>query len=115
MSDIAYIIATIEAKYELEYELTKDTPYFTLTGELWGVFYEHFGENLPHQNGTALFLLGSYEQNILMFNHVKQQLCSLQGQLTSWDFCHIPLRYLASRRYKWPGIVRPLIPSRSKH
>ena len=26
-------------------ELTKDTPYLALAGELWGVFYEFFKEN----------------------------------------------------------------------
>ena len=25
-------------------ELSKDTPYLTLMGELWGVYHEHFGE-----------------------------------------------------------------------
>ena len=26
----------------LPFELTKDTPYLALSGELWGVFYEYF-------------------------------------------------------------------------
>ena len=28
----------------LPFELTKDTPYLTLSGELWSVFYEYFTE-----------------------------------------------------------------------
>ena len=28
----------------LPFELTKDTPYLALSGELWGVFYEYFTE-----------------------------------------------------------------------
>ena len=34
-----------------------DTPYLTLTGELWGVYCGDFGENWLHYNSTALYLL----------------------------------------------------------
>ena len=34
-----------KAKYKSEFEHTKDTPYLTLMGELWGVFCEDFEEN----------------------------------------------------------------------
>ena len=36
-------------------KLIKDTPYLTLTGELWGVFCEDIEENWPCYNGTTLF------------------------------------------------------------
>ena len=26
-------------------------------GEIWGVCYEHFGENLPCYNGTTVYIL----------------------------------------------------------
>ena len=29
----------------LLFELTKDTPYLALSGELWSVFYEYFNRN----------------------------------------------------------------------
>ena len=32
-----------------------DTPHFALTGELWGVSGEDFGEHLPRYNGTTLY------------------------------------------------------------
>ena len=32
-----------------------DTPYLTLTGELWGVYCVDFEENWPGFNGTALY------------------------------------------------------------
>ena len=38
-----------------DFILTTDTPYLTLTGELWGVYYENFEENGPHYNDTALY------------------------------------------------------------
>ena len=41
-------------EYQSEAEPTKDTPYLTLTGELWCVFREYFGENCPRYNGTLL-------------------------------------------------------------
>ena len=33
-----------------------DTPYLALTGELWGVYCEDFGETWPRYNGTALYM-----------------------------------------------------------
>ena len=50
------MIAGPEAEYQLVSELTKDTPYLALTGELWGVFCEYLWENLLCYNGTALYL-----------------------------------------------------------
>ena len=35
---IAHINAVTEAEVKSDVEPTKDTPYLTLTGELWGVF-----------------------------------------------------------------------------
>ena len=34
-----------EIELKSEFELTKGTPYLTLTGELWGVYCEYFGED----------------------------------------------------------------------
>ena len=39
---IAYIIAGTEAEYQSEAESTKDSPYLTVTGELWDIFCEYF-------------------------------------------------------------------------
>ena len=44
------------AQHKADIELTKDTPYLALTGELLGVCCEDFGENWPCYNGTALYL-----------------------------------------------------------
>ena len=46
-----------EVKYKSGVISTEDIPYLALTGELWGVFCEHLGENWPHYNGTALYVL----------------------------------------------------------
>ena len=40
--------------------LTKDTSYLVLTGELWVVFGEDFRKNLPCYNGTALYFTMKY-------------------------------------------------------
>ena len=42
---ITYSTAITTAEHELDFEITKDTQYLTLTGELWGVLCSHFGEN----------------------------------------------------------------------
>ena len=44
------------AENESDIGITTNTPYLAFTGELWGVYCEHFGFNLPRNNGTALQL-----------------------------------------------------------
>ena len=43
-----------KVELKLEFDFTKDTPYLALTGELWGVFSEDFGENWSRYNSTIL-------------------------------------------------------------
>ena len=40
----------------LPFELTKDTPYLTLSGELWSVFYEYFNRNWSCYKGFLLYI-----------------------------------------------------------
>ena len=40
----------------LPFELTKDTPYLALSGELWSVFYEYFTRNWPCYKGFLLYI-----------------------------------------------------------
>ena len=40
----------------LLFELTKDTPYLALSGELWSVFYEYFNRNWPCYKGFLLYM-----------------------------------------------------------
>ena len=46
--------AVAEVEFKSEYEPTRDSPYLTLTGELWGALCEYFGENWPRYNGTTV-------------------------------------------------------------
>ena len=39
---------------KLPFELTKDTPYLALSGELWSVFYEYFNRNWSCYKGFLL-------------------------------------------------------------
>ena len=39
----------------LPFELTKDTPYLALLGELWSVFYEYFNRNWSCYKGFLLY------------------------------------------------------------
>ena len=39
----------------LPFELTKDTPYLALSGELWSVLYEYFNRNWPCYEGFLLY------------------------------------------------------------
>ena len=51
----------------LPFELTKDTPYLALSGELWSVFYEYFNRNWPCYKGFLLY----------MNYHEKDKMCYL--------------------------------------
>ena len=42
---ILYRFTVTDAEQKSEFVFTKETPYLALTGELWGVYCEHFGEN----------------------------------------------------------------------
>ena len=53
--DITCDIAVIVAESESNIRITMDTPYRALTGELWGVYCEDFGENWLCYNGSALY------------------------------------------------------------
>ena len=59
--DLVHITTVTGAEYECKFEPTKDTPYLALTGELWGVFCDNFGENRPCHTSTALY--GSFKFN----------------------------------------------------
>ena len=39
-----YITTMVAAEPKPDSELTKDTPYLTLIGKLWGLYHECFGE-----------------------------------------------------------------------
>ena len=41
----------------LPFELTKDTPYLALSGELWSVFYEYFNKKWSCYKGFLLYHL----------------------------------------------------------
>ena len=43
------------------FELTKDTPYLALSGELWSVFYEYFNRNWSCYKGFLLYLYMLYK------------------------------------------------------
>ena len=41
----------------LPFELTKDTPYLALSGELWSVFYEYLNRNWSCYKGFLLYVV----------------------------------------------------------
>ena len=48
-------IDTVSLHNMLLFELTKDTPYLALSGELWSVFYEYFNRNWSCYEGFLLY------------------------------------------------------------
>ena len=52
--DFSYGTTMTVAEHKSDLQLTKDTPYLALTGELWGVYCDNLEENWPLYNGTVL-------------------------------------------------------------
>ena len=56
----------------LPFELTKDTPYLALSGELWSVFYEYFNRNWSCYKGFLLYLGGNqYAMCLIMTTSIE--------------------------------------------
>ena len=53
--DVTYGTAITVAESESDFRIATDTPYLALTGELWVVYCENFGDNWPRYNDTILF------------------------------------------------------------
>ena len=51
-----YSTLVTETEHKSEFVFTTDTPYLALTGELWGVYFEKFGESWPPYKDTALYM-----------------------------------------------------------
>ena len=51
----------------LPFELTKDTPYLALSGELWSVFYEYFNRNWPCYKGFLLYNMYNIQMFFLLY------------------------------------------------
>ena len=52
------------AEPKRDFELTTDTTYLALTGELWGVCYKDIRENWPRYNGYALYIISQHCWNL---------------------------------------------------
>ena len=50
----------------LPFELTKDTPYLALSGELWSVFYEYFNRNWSCYKGFLLYMYCAVLHDIII-------------------------------------------------
>ena len=62
----------------LPFELTKDTPYLALSGELWSVFYEYFNRNWPCYKGFLLYWYSIVHMQLKGENqHTRDKQCNL--------------------------------------
>ena len=78
----------------LSFELTKDTPYLALSGELWSVFYEYFNRNWPCYKGFLLYWPSSQERiKFLIFNEAFQN----QSRDNTWAV-------LSNNSGRWPTL-----------
>ena len=89
----------------LPFELTKDTPYLALLGELWSVFCEYFNRNWPCYKGFLLYYLygwGAYIEstNCSLFHRT---ICMAGGPHWVHKLLFIPLYYL----YGWGSTLSP--------
>ena len=80
-------------QYQSDAGSTKDTPYLSLTGELWGVFYEYSWENCPHCNSTTLYY---YRMCIIICLRTVYKILSVL-----WDLASEIQICKWNRLYKW--------------
>ena len=52
---------------DTDFELTLDTPYLALTGEIWCVYRDYVEENWPRDNGTALYINSVYQNSYSLY------------------------------------------------
>ena len=71
----------------LPFELTKDTPYLALSGELWSVFYEYFNRNWPCYKGFLLYFVVYFIDDFIMHSTVLSLLEALGCKTTKGDAC----------------------------
>ena len=76
-----------EAENKSQFKPTKYTPCLALTGELWDVFCEDWGENWLHYNGTALYFSFANQTVLVHIKHFGKYSCSsLQNEILHQTF-----------------------------
>ena len=87
----------------LLFELTKDTPYLALSGELWSVFYEYFNRNWSCYKGFLLYNKGQY--NVTLHTPQQWQTCNTNhGDVIKWK--HFPCYWPSVRGVHWSLVKR---------
>ena len=61
--DITYSTLVTDAQHKSKFVFITDTPFLALTGELWAVYCEEFGENWSRYNGTTLYHHGRLQHH----------------------------------------------------
>ena len=107
--------------HKLNITLTKDTSYLALTGELWGVCCEHFGENQPYFNGIApyFFNWNISSHSIFQYNAGSYIPHSVQHSTlfhpSHWQPCRCRSLYLIDAGLKQTPEENMKIHTRGKH
>ena len=99
LSDITRSKAITTTENNSESRIKTDTPYLALTGELWGFCCEHFRNNWPRYNGTALFMI-----SIQMYMYIRGSvvhLCILKPSRTSMWVHMSELLIALSHQQSW--------------
>ena len=80
------------------FELTKDTPYITLMGNIQSVFIEYFEENNHDKRCNIIFLFFRYQLLPLCQN------CGIVEGDWSWEEKHIWWLLLKTNEGEWTGV-----------
>ena len=70
----------------LPFELTKDTPYLALSGELWSVFYEYFNRNWSCYKGFPLYILTPRHPYVVLSCILMKLHCNFKTQYQFHNF-----------------------------
>ena len=84
----------------LPFELTKDTPYLALSGELWSVFYEYFNRNWPCYKEFLLYIQD--KQRYVITRHPQLVLSKTAVDARAWRSKYIP--YMVPVEIRYPNL-----------
>ena len=84
---ITYDTAIIVAEIESDIRIKIDTPYLTLTGKLWAVYFEDLGENWLRYNGTAVYVVLGLSI-LTLFMQILDKIGGEKSPLYVWNILH---------------------------
>ena len=89
----------------LPFELTKDTPYLALSGELWSVFYEYFNRNWPCYKGFLLYAAQGGDELIMVPVIIINGVGKFKSRQTDYKISHVLFKVLLDDKLCYDNLL----------